>query len=359
MSGVIAAAGVTAAAGLGGALLTPKGGGTTTASQAPTVPEWVNQGAMQNYGDITKASYNMAGPYTGDTVANLTPEQQNLIQQLYGNVGSTNAAYDTASGKANALLNFSGGQLHSQYLRDANLQPYMNPYTQAIIDPSMQLIEQQRRQALNQTGATAAQTGAFGGSRQGVQEGVTNAQTALQAGQLGANLYSQNFLNAQQQAAGDIGRNWQQQTANLASRQFDANFQAARADQIAALASGKQASWLAGVQPALAGQEAQRQISQQELTAAQQSYDAQRMDEYNRAMMRGQALTSNANLVGRGSETTTPTGTSTSPLMAGLGTASTVAGLFGTLGKSGIFDSSTSTTPSALSGYTFTGSSSW
>jgi hypothetical protein len=333
MSGVIAAAGVTAAAGIGSALMTPKGGGTTTSTQTPTVPEWVNLGAMQNYGDITRASYNMPGPYTGDRVADMTPEQQDLIRQMYGRVGSTDAAYDTASGKANALLNFSGGQLTPEYLRNANLQPYMNPYTAAIIDPSMALIEQQRRQALNQTGATAAGAGAFGGSRQGVQEGVTNAQTALQAGQLGAQLYSQNFLNAQARAGEDIGRNWQGQTANLASRQWDAGFQAQRAQQVADLAQQKQASWLAGVQPALQGQGALQQQQQNELAAAQKLYDEQRMEEYNRAMMRQGGLTANANLVGRGSETTAPTGTSTSPLMAGLGTASTVAGLFGTLSK--------------------------
>jgi hypothetical protein len=338
MSGVIAAAGISAAAGIGGALMTPKGGGTTTASQQPVVPEWVNLGSMGNYGDITKASYDMPGPYTGDRVANLTPEQQALIQQMYGRVGGTDAAYDTASGKANALMGFSGGQLQSQYLRDANLQPYMNPYTQQIIDPSMRLIEQQRRQALNQTGATAAQIGAFGGSRQGIQEGVTNAQTALQAGAFGADLYSKNFLNAQQQASADIGRNWQEQTANLASRQYDATFQAARAQQVADLAQQKQASWLAGVQPAMVGQEATRQISQAELDAQKALYEEQRFDPYNRAMMRGNALAANARNVGMGTQTTTPTGTSTSPLMAGLGAASTVAGLFGTLGKAGLFD---------------------
>jgi hypothetical protein len=335
MSGVIAAAGITAAAGLGGALLTPKGGGTTTSTQTPQVAEWVNQGAMQNYGDITRASYDMPGPYQGSRVAGLTPEQEDLIKRMYGNVGSTDAAYDTASGVVNGLTGFNSGQLTPQYLKDTNLNPYMNPYTSAIIDPSMKLMEQSRQQALNQIGAQANQTGAFGGSRQGVSEGVTNAQAELQKGKFGAELYSQNFLNAQNQAAGDISRNWQGQTANLAARQFDAGFQANRADQLANLAQGKQQSFLAGVQPALQGQGALQQQTQNELDAARKLYEEERMDPYNRAMLRGLALSSNAGLVGRGSESVTPTGTSTSPLMAGLGTASTVAGLFGTLGKAG------------------------
>ena len=64
-----------------------------------------------------------------------------------------------------------------------------------------------------------------------------------------------------------------------------------------------------------------------------------------RTFERQKALGANAGLVGMGSATTSPTGTSTSPLMAGLGTASTVAGLFGTLGKAGLFDWGSSKDP--------------
>jgi len=53
---------------------------------------------------------------------------------------------------------------------------YMNPYTQNVIDTTQADIERQRQMAVNNLGAAATRANAFGGSRQGVAEGVTNAE---------------------------------------------------------------------------------------------------------------------------------------------------------------------------------------
>src|SRR5262245_59853168 len=198
------------------------GGGVQTQTTQTKLPDWVENAAMENWGRATDLYYTMKGPYEGQRVAGLTPEQQNIIQQLYGNIGATNQGYNQARDATSAAMGYTPSFLRPGMLAQANLAPYMNPYTQQVIDPSMALFEQQRRQGINQIGDQAVQARAFGGSRQGVAEGVTNAQSALQAGQFGANLYSQNFLNAQQQAVGDIQR---QYAADVANR--DANYQAA------------------------------------------------------------------------------------------------------------------------------------
>src|SRR5215831_13800050 len=211
MSGVIAAAGISAAAGLaGGMMQSGKGGsGMSQQMQQQSMPGGIQQREMDNYDLAMQTANQLMGPYTGQRVADMTPEMRNLIGQLYGNVGSTNAGFQQAIGQTNALSGFTSPTVNTQLLRDANLSPYMNPYTQQIIDPSIKLMNQARQQGLNQIGDTAAQTRAFGGSRQGIAEGVLNAQSALQQGQFGAQLYGQNFLNAQQQAAGDITRQYQ------------------------------------------------------------------------------------------------------------------------------------------------------
>ena len=47
----------------------------------------------------------------------------------------------------------------------ANMQQYMNPYTQNVIERGQQDIMRQQQQAMNQLGAQATAAGAFGGSR--------------------------------------------------------------------------------------------------------------------------------------------------------------------------------------------------
>src|SRR5262245_23931778 len=162
----------------------------TGTMQETQLPGWIGQGWQDMYGQMTRASYEMPGPYTGQRVADLTPEQRNLIRQLYQNVGSTNAGYDQALGYTNALAGFTSPNVGVQRLGGMDLSPYMNPYTQSIINPSLTPMDQSLAQQQNAAATSAAQNRAFGGSRQGVQEAVNAAQTNLLKGQLGANLWS-------------------------------------------------------------------------------------------------------------------------------------------------------------------------
>jgi hypothetical protein len=338
MSGIIAAAGISAAAGLGSGLMQMgKGsGGTQTQTQQNLLPGWITDQSMQNYGDLTQASYNMPGPYTGQRVADLTPQQLQLIQQLYGNVGATNAGFQNALAGTNALMGFQGQTVTPQTLAGTNLNPYMNPYTQAVIDPSMRLLEQQRQQGLNQIASQAAQTRAFGGSRQGIAEAATNAQSNLLAGQLGANLWGQNFQQAQAAATGDITRNLQAQQYNQAAAQNAAALRGQMARQYGDLTGMQQTNYLAGINAAMGGQQMLTEQQQAQLNAQKALYEEQRMDPINRILLRQNFL--NTTPYSRTSISTAP-GPSTDPLSTGLGTSATMLGMFGTLGKMGLFGS--------------------
>ena len=63
---------------------------------------------------------------------------------------------------------------------------YMNPYTSAVIDRTQADIERQRQMAANQLGAQATAARAFGGSRQGVAEGVMAGEYGRMAGDIAA-----------------------------------------------------------------------------------------------------------------------------------------------------------------------------
>ena len=96
-------------------------------------------------------------------------------------------------------------------------QQYMNPYQDEVISG----IEQQFGQARAGAGLSAAQTGAFGGGREGIQRAALDTQQAQTVGQAHAQNYGQAQQQAQQQFSSQMGRYGEgaQQMAGLAGQQ--------------------------------------------------------------------------------------------------------------------------------------------
>jgi hypothetical protein len=131
-------------------------------------------------------------------------------------------------------------------LAKTDLAPYMDPYTKNVIDTSMQKLEAQRQQSIMGNAGTATTNNAFGGSRQGITDAVTNAQSALGAGQLNAQLQDQNFTQARGAATTDIAN----------------QLAAAQGNQSAALTkSGQDLTAASGLETL--GNDAQRNVLQQ------------------------------------------------------------------------------------------------
>lgn len=74
--------------------------------------------------------------------------------------------------------------------------PFMTPFQQQVIDATKASFEQQRARDRQSFADAAQQSGAFGGARQGVLEGVYDAETALGLAGLEAQLLQQNFAQA-------------------------------------------------------------------------------------------------------------------------------------------------------------------
>jgi hypothetical protein len=84
-----------------------------------------------------------------------------------------------------------------------NIGAYANPYTSAVIDRTQQDIERQRQMATNTLGAQATAARAFGGSRQGVAEGVMAGEYGRMAGDIAAQQRQANYSQALQAAMAD------------------------------------------------------------------------------------------------------------------------------------------------------------
>lgn len=84
-----------------------------------------------------------------------------------------------------------------------NVDQFNNPYQQQVVDTVQQDIERQRQLAMNNLGAQAQAAGAYGGSRQGVAEGVTNAEYGRMAANALAPLRAQGYNTSVANAMAD------------------------------------------------------------------------------------------------------------------------------------------------------------
>ena len=80
-----------------------------------------------------------------------------------------------------------------------NLNQYMNPYTNQVIDTSLNNLETARQKAIGQGQTNAMNAGAYGGSRHGVADSLTNQAFAKQADQMATNLNMQTYNQAMNQ----------------------------------------------------------------------------------------------------------------------------------------------------------------
>jgi len=293
-----------------------KQSGSQTTTQKTELPQWVQDAGQKNLNAAYQVSANMMGPYSGQRVASMTPGAMDTINALQNNVGSTNPGFAYAQGTAGNLTNYQPGQVNAGALANTDLSSYMNPYTQNVINSGLQSLDLQRQQALNQVGDQALKTGAFGGSRHGISEGVTNAGAAMQAGTLASNLMNQNFLQAQGAAQNDLNRNFQGQLANQQAGLQGAGLNLSAANALGALLSHGQNAFLQGTGAAMAGQGAIQNQNQQQLDAERQQYAEQQQFPLQQLQIPLQAL----GMTPYGSTSTSSVPTSGSSWLSGLGT---------------------------------------
>lgn len=271
------------AGGKGGAI--PQTGMAASMPPAPTEqaapqPTAMEQGFGTAVNPYTQASQGMQNAY--DTVYGALNQNSQMTNPNFGTyqqhnlgaapqasyTGATSQGYNTATSKAagydantmNAALNKGnvtsnaplaqtasmdaalnkGVPQAQQQMADADryravtqdspdairqqMNKYQNPYQQQVLDRTMAQMDKQRLQALDQNRASAAAAGAFGGSRHGVVDAITNSEINQSMGDMAANLNLQGFNTAAGLAGQDISNQMsvasQNQAAQNAARQF-------------------------------------------------------------------------------------------------------------------------------------------
>jgi len=110
-----------------------------------------------------------------------------------------------AAGSAMPNVYNTASNLYNQAAAGPNINQFMNPFTSAVTATTMQDLERQRQMQMNDIGAQATRANAFGGSRQGVAEALTNEAFARQGANTFANLNQQGFNTALNAAQGQQG----------------------------------------------------------------------------------------------------------------------------------------------------------
>jgi len=263
-------------------------------------------------------------PYSGTLGVGLDPLQQQAAGMAQANSGVGQAQLGQAGNIASGVAGYRPNQVQAGQLAGMDYSQYMNPYLDSVLGSTMGAIDRQRQMALvgNSQGAGA---GAWGGSRHGVADSLTNEAALREASSAANNIYAQGFGQAQQAGQFDINAAMQGQLANQSAGLQGAGLNLNAANSIAGF--GQTANQLGASDANLVGQfgNVAQQTSQNAANMAYQEFLRQQGLPYQQAAAYGQLAGTVPSLVD--SKSTTKT-TAQPGLSQIIGMAGNVAGMF-------------------------------
>lgn len=218
--------------------MSKSGGGSTTRVELD--PEF-KTAALDVYGRAQQIADQPYTPYQGARIAAPTQATLTGLQRLAQveptsatTLGLQQLAQAGQVGPGTATVDYATSLAMQPSGIAQNIGQFVNPFQTQVINTALQNIETQRQQQQLGNLAAATRARAFGGSRQGIVEGLTNQAALMAAGQTAGQLASQGFTQAAQLAAQDVAAR-QAQAAQLAG--LGAQQQAIRSQQAQQLLS--------------------------------------------------------------------------------------------------------------------------
>jgi len=216
------------------------------------LPAWVSEGGKRLFEEASSLARSPFPQYTDARIASyngskLTPEEQQAANLLSQGATSYQSYIDDAANMASGLgqgfdrtsradligspfQGLSRDQLMGNYqgatrqellgepFSMEQAQPYLDVF-QGAQDSAVNEVQRQTELANMRNRATAARSGAFGGSRLGIQEGLTSSEGARAAGDLRAQAAAQGLQFASSQSERDRAARFGAE--NLLRGQFD------------------------------------------------------------------------------------------------------------------------------------------
>jgi hypothetical protein len=193
------------------------GGGTKTTQQqqstsSNTLDPQYKSLLMGNYATAQNNAGTLSQPYTGQLTAGFTPTQLQAQGVLSGvatdprYAANNNQAISGTQGVLNNPVNgqITANPVNASTIANTDLSPYLNPYTNDVINTTIADQERARQIAQVADAQKATAAGAFGGSRSGVMAAGTNDAYDRNTASLLAGLNQANYANAQGLAGQDV-----------------------------------------------------------------------------------------------------------------------------------------------------------
>ena len=243
-------------------------GGTTTSTSS--IDPQIKEAFLANF----QQAQGVAGALPTQQIAGFNPMYQAGEEALVntglagpGISGTDLAAQMAAYGGVYQPNQLTAQQTNLGLTGPGSIASYMNPYTEAVRTNALSDLESARRAAIAQTGERATAARAFGGSRQGVAEALTNQGFAKQAANLGTTLNEQAFNQAMAMQQADIARRSAADIANQQAGLQGAQLRLGGASQLGNLAAQQQALRLGGAQAVMGAGGARQALDQQQMDA--------------------------------------------------------------------------------------------
>lgn len=231
------------------------GGKTSTSSSSVSIPPEV----LARYNAVNARAETTAQQpfqeYGGEFVSPLSQTQQAGISSTNTAAGQAQPYYNAATG-----LTMSGAQDVGP-LTQGQIGYYQNPYTQAVVDPTVKALQQQFGQQNANQQAQAIKAGGLGGGGDARARAMLSGQQDLAFSQAIAPLYQKGYTDA-----ADLAKSQQGVVAADLARRMQAG------TQIANLGTGAQTAGLQGAAAQLAAGQTEQQTQQALDTAKYQQF---------------------------------------------------------------------------------------
>ena len=175
---------------------------------------------------------------------NIGAWKPNLTTATTAAMGAATGAIGQKQGLGTGWSTGADGTANFMDYNAENIDKLQNPYNQQVIDNGMKQLEMGRQRAVIGDAEAADGAGAFGGSRDGVQRGVTNTGFGVQEGNFLGNQLQSGFNNATQRYDALRGQGEAALGANQNVDQATTSTRLSGASQLAGL--GAQQQQLAG-----------------------------------------------------------------------------------------------------------------
>jgi len=265
----------------------------------------------------------------GQQVAGFSPTQQAAMQQAYSGIGAYRPYLQAAGAGQTAALGAAGagvGSLGQMQFDPSGVKPWMDQYQTDVTQEALKEIDRQAAMAENKLAGQAVGSGAFGGSRYGLQQSELSRNVQ--------DMKSRRIFE-------DMSRNYQQALGAMQAANQQRTQQAQGFGQLGQVTSG-----ISGAMAGLGGQTQamgqsdvsqlmgigglQQQLAQQGLNVGYQNALNQQMAPYNQLGWGANILQTLAPGSGATQQTVAPM-PQTNPYMQAAGTMAGLAGGLGSL----------------------------